>query len=140
MPGIDRFYFFSNTQHAVCFFTPHPKVGVSGLKRHCRLEEKIPKQQSEVSKCWGEVGQRACCYECVSTAPCGTAATSLSFQHFYKLSTFHLTAWSPGNYSGMVFLKTKGSDSLSCAGLDPFEVRPKEKRADLPLVKKKNYR
>lgn len=37
----------------------------------------------------------------------------------------------------MVFLKTKESDSLSCSSLDPFEVRPEEKRADLPLVKKK---
>ena len=53
VPGIDQF--FSNTQ-AVCFSTPHPKAGVSGLKRQCRLEEKIPKQQNEVSKCWREVG------------------------------------------------------------------------------------
>ena len=57
----------------------------------------------------------------------------------YKLSTFHLTAWSPGNYSGMVFLKTEGIDSLSWGSSDPFEVRPKENREDLPLVKK-NYR
>ena len=57
----------------------------------------------------------------------------------YKLSTFHLTAWSPGNYGGMVFLKTKGSDSLSCGSSDPFEVRPKEKRT-IYLWLKKNYR